>query len=538
MNRKAFLQKLSLGAAGVLLTTHFSRCVSDKQQNIQFVLSGANAKVGHLLREKISDEVAIHHTEKHKIFIIGAGISGLSAGYFLQKKGISDFKIIELDNTIGGNSQSGKNADSAYPYGAHYLPIPHSENQDLLDFLTEKKIITAYNAENLPFYDEQMLCFSPEERLLIDHYWQEGIVPNLHLTANDQKEMARFFALIEELKQAKGEDGKYVFQVPLAMASEKNEWLQWDKISFKDYLTQENYTSEKLLWYVNYACRDDYGQGIDKISAYAGLHYFASRKGKGANCEENAVLTWAEGNGHLAHLLAETLTHQIATGQFVRKINITSNMCSAIVYDVQKEVHYRIEAEKVILAVPYFVRQKLLAEIENLVLPFEIAHQPWLVTTITLKDFTDKRGFPLAWDNVLMHSETLGFVNAQHQSLKTQHEHQVFTLYKPLDKTSPSEARKEYYGKTEMALQQEVIADLKAYFPQIESQILAIDCHLWGHGMVSPGIHFLSHPAKKQLRFPIQKKIFFAHSDYSGISIFEEAFWQGKKAVAELLMNE
>lgn len=535
MTRKNFLKNLSLSTAGIYFTSLWVGCKAAAQKGISFFVSGGNAKVGHLVREEMAENVPISRTEKHEILVIGGGVSSLSAAYFLQKKGINNFKIIDLDEKIGGNSQFGENEYSQYPYGAHYLPIPNVENTDLLNFLQEKKIIIDFNAENLPIYNEQDLCFDPEERLLIQNYWQEGIVPNMHLTEVDKKDLNRFFALIAELKQAKGEDGKAVFHIPLAEASQQNEWQKLDKISFSAYLTQENYTSKKLLWYLDYACRDDYGQGIDKVSAFAGLHYFASRKGKGANCEENAVLTWANGNGHLVQLLAETLLPQIQTGQLARKIEMTENSCKTTVYDSKTDKYYVIESAKIILAVPFFVRKKLLANLEKTDFSLPIIHQPWLVSNITLKNFTDKHGFPLAWDNVLMNSETLGFVFAQHQSLKTQHEQLVFTLYKPLDKGEAREIRKQYYAKSEKELEAEIIADLQAFYPKIAEQITAIDCHIWGHGMVSPSIDFLLNEKKKDLRKPIASKIFFAHTDYSGISIFEEAFWQGKKAAEELI---
>ena len=535
MTRKDFLQKLSLGTTGIVFSAVLSRCMQAQKKGIKFFVSGANAKVGHILREKKVENLNISHTEKQKILIIGAGASGLTAAYFLQKKGINAFQIVELDKKIGGNSQNGENQYSKYPYGAHYLPIPNTENRALLDFLVEKKIITGFNTENLPIYNEQDLCFDPEERLLVNQYWQEGIVPNMHLSAQDKKDIDRFFALVKELKVAKGEDKKFVFHIPIAEASQTNEWRKLDNLSFETYLKQENYTSEKLFWYLNYCCRDDYGQGIKHVSAFAGLHYFASRKGKGANCEENAVLTWSEGNAHLVNLLAESLHPQIKTSQLVREIEIIGNTCKSTIYDVEKDKYYCVESEKIILAVPYFVRKKLLAKVENPHTTLNFTHQPWLISNITLKNFSDKHGFPLAWDNVLMNSETLGFVYAQHQSLRTTEENFVFTLYKPLDKGEEKEIRLKYYSKTEEALKQEILADMKEFYANIEQDIEEIDCHIWGHGMISPSINFLLNPEKNALCAPIQQKIFFAHTDYSGISLFEEAFWQGKKAVEEIL---
>jgi hypothetical protein len=38
-------------------------------------------------------------------------------------------------------------------------------------------------------------------------------------------------------------------------------------------------TDPHLRWYLDYCCRDDYGAGIATVSAWAGIHYFASRHG-------------------------------------------------------------------------------------------------------------------------------------------------------------------------------------------------------------------------------------------------------------------
>ena len=42
---------------------------------------------------------------KHKAIIIGAGISGLSAAHFLQKKK-EDFLVLEAATNVGGNIRS------------------------------------------------------------------------------------------------------------------------------------------------------------------------------------------------------------------------------------------------------------------------------------------------------------------------------------------------------------------------------------------------------------------------------------------------
>lgn len=73
--------------------------------------------------------------------------------------------------------------------------------------------------------------------------------------------------------------------------------------------------------------------------------------------------------------------------------------------------------------------------------------------------------------------------------------------------------------------------DLKIAHPEIEKYIQTIEIHRIGHGMISPVPNFLKSNNLKEASKNIENKIFFAHSDLSGISIFEEAFHQGINVV-------
>ena len=53
--------------------------------------------------------------------------------------------------------------------------------------------------------------------------------------------------------------------------------------------------------------------------------------------------------------------------------------------------------------------------------------------------------------------------------------------------------------------------------------------------MISPAPGFIFGEAKQKAKQNIDRKIYFAHTDLSGISIFEEAFHQGINAVNQLL---
>ena len=42
-------------------------------------------------------------------------------------------------------------------------------------------------------------------------------------------------------------------------------------------MDRRGFTAEPLRWYADYCCRDDYGASSEQVSAWAGIHYFASR---------------------------------------------------------------------------------------------------------------------------------------------------------------------------------------------------------------------------------------------------------------------
>ena len=58
-----------------------------------------------------------------KIVIIGAGLTGLSAAYHLEKKGFFDYKIFEKDASPGGLCRSVYQDGFTFDYTGHLLHI-------------------------------------------------------------------------------------------------------------------------------------------------------------------------------------------------------------------------------------------------------------------------------------------------------------------------------------------------------------------------------------------------------------------------------
>ncbi len=92
LKRRSFLLRVGLITGGIFLNSCYKK-IKSKKYNIKGTLHGPNAKAGHILRDKIKLPTPIN-ARKVKTLIIGSGISGLSAGRWLKKNGLSDFEIL------------------------------------------------------------------------------------------------------------------------------------------------------------------------------------------------------------------------------------------------------------------------------------------------------------------------------------------------------------------------------------------------------------------------------------------------------------
>lgn len=528
-SRRSFLKGI-LAASIVVMVPLLNAC-QEKIITLLIRLSGTNHILGHRLRvknfPKPTKQIHIPY------LIVGGGISGLSAARQFSKRGISEFLIVELENHLGGNSSNGENKYSKYPLGAHYLPLPNFEDKELLKFLEESKIILGYDAKGFPVFDEEQLTIAPDERLFYKNNWQEGLVPRTGNTTTEEVEMTRFFSKMDEYRSAKDTNGNYWFTIPMALSSKADEVVKLDKITMKKWFDENQFTTKPLYDYIDYCCKDDFGLGIEYVSAWAGIHYFAGRKQDSTSDKIDNVLTWPEGNSRLSHHLMHYSEGKTLKQHLVYEVGLSDGKVIAKAFDDATKISVEIIADKVIMASPQFVNQYLLEGRKELASHFH--YTPWLLSTLVISDLRDNFSYPLCWDNVIYGSKGLGYVNDQHQSLGQVHEKFVITYYCSFSSSDLRKARKEMYKTPEQHWKQMVFDDLKIAHPDIEEVTESMEIHLLGHGMISPAPGFIFGEAKQEAAKPIENKVFFAHSDLSGISIFEEAFHQGINVVNQIL---
>ncbi|MEJ5102913.1 NAD(P)/FAD-dependent oxidoreductase [Chryseobacterium sp. MYb328] len=521
-SRKDFLKTVMLG--GLMLP--FLQYCGKKVKSLLLKITGTNHVLGHKLWAK--DFPQFSEVIHIKYLVVGGGISGLSACRFFSQHGENDYLLLEMEDHLGGNSSNGKNKFSKFPLGAHYLPLPNKENTEIIDFLAEFGIWQGTEENGEPVLDEYQMTFPQQERLFYKNSWQNDIVPQKGISAEVQQELDRFFKMMDGFRQKKDIHGNYWFAIPVHDSSREDEVLELEKMLFKDWLQEYDFKSEELLWLLDYSCRDDYGLGIDYVSAWAGIHYFAGRKNNWSKKYKDQVFTWPEGNAKLTHYLSKYTKDKILTKNLVFDIEINDKVEVLSFDNVQKKTR-KIIADKVLLATPQFVNERIFKNRKA----SSFHYVPWLLTTITLKnDFGGDE--ELAWDNVIYGSSGLGYIFDQHQNISQVIGEKVITYYKSFSTNDCKETRKKLYSMKELELKNLVLEDLKKAHPLIEDFILEMQFHKIGHAMIAPVPDQIFGEHTKAAKEPIEGKVFFAHSDLSGISIFEEAFYQGIRTAKQM----
>lgn len=532
ISRRKFIRQSLVAAGTSAMLPIIPSCAPVRK--IKGSIKGPNAELGHRLRNM--DFPSPTKEVKTNIVIVGGGVAGLSAARYLSRH-TTDFKLLELNSAPGGNSLGGSNAHSAYPWGAHYLPIPGTNDPELIKFLKEINVITG-EENGLPVFNEYYLCFEPKERLYIDHFWQDGLVPQAGIPSDDRKQIERFMLSMHRFRELRGSDGKEAFTIPVDESSQDETFLAYDHMSMAQYLDNNGFHSDYLKWYVNYCCADDFGSSVENTSAWAGIHYFASRKGKAANAEFDTVLTWPEGNSFLVNALKKEIARHIITDAAVFDVRDDGNEVAVSYFDAKKNESTRIICSKVILATPQFLTQRILQVPALAVQSPAFEYAPWMVANITVEsDLDERRGQPLSWDNVFYGSRSMGYVTANHQHVSIRENKKVITYYLPLTGDDVKTERHAAYGRTYEEWTKMILDDLHKPHPKIEDAIIEMDIWLWGHGMIRPGVGFIWGDDRKKYNAAQSDRILKAHSDMSGISIFEEAFYRGHVAAKRCLQS-
>ncbi len=500
---------------------------------------GASHGRGHRLREAGTFTPA--GTRRCAVAVVGGGVAGLAAARALMRAGVEDVQLFELEDEAGGNARGHTLAGMACPLGAHYLPLPGPEAREVAEWLQEVGLLRSVAGRTVA--DERHLCHSPQERLWVDGEWLDGLLPPAGRGSVRERQYQRFSQLVARASR------ELRFTLPSARSGWSAGLADLDGVSFAHWLDGQGLDDAGLRWFLDYACRDDYGADSATVSAWAGLHYFASRHGfqapgESQAAEREAVFTWPEGNAWLTRRLAAPLAERLQPGALVRRVEVLRH---GVEIDVQRfTAEPRSErwlAQQVVLAVPLHVAARIVAPAPAALTQAvaRLGQAPWLVANLHLRaPLTDKPGAPPSWDNVLYDPSgpataptALGYVDAMHQSLRPVPGPTVLTAYWALgsgDRASVSRQRQALQDEPWQVWSRRVVDDIARAHPDLARKTQRVDLMRYGHAMAIPAPGVRSDAALRALAGPVMPRLHFAHSDLAGYSVFEEAFSFGHTA--------
>ena len=497
---------------------------------------GALHERGHRLRDLKSGSLPAPQVQRRVgVAIIGAGVAGLACARALERRGIDDVHVFDLEDAAGGNSRGHRIAGIGCPLGAHYLPVPGAHADEITQLLEELGLSRTVNGQ--PVYDERHLCHSPQERLFIDGQWHDGLLPPVDALpaaerAETLRQYRRFAQLVDDA--ARGD----AFTLPTWRSSWRAELDALDAMTFTAWLDARQLDAPALRWYLDYCCRDDYGGGASEVSAWAGLHYFASRHGfhaPGVDAEErDGILTWPEGNAWLTSRLAAPLKDRLHTGMVAMRAVPGKDAVDVDVWNAKAERAERWTAAQVVLAVPLFIAARLIESPPAALAAAaaRLRYAPWMVANLHIDQALDDHpGAPPSWDNVLYGSPGLGYVDATHQGTLPYASATVLTSYWSWG-ASPAqrEALLQDAWSTRAAT---VVRELSTAHPDLASKVRRVDLMRYGHAMSIPVPGLRSSAALRALQSG-SGRIHFAHSDLSAYSVFEEAYFHGVSVAKRL----
>ena len=495
-------------------------------------------ETGHLLREAGPLAVSAEPPQRVEVLVVGGGAAGLSAAWRLRGAGVTDVVVCELDVEPGGTARSGRNAISAFPWGAHYLPAPLESHGPVPRLLGELGVIAGVEEDGRPRILEEVLVRDPEERLFYKGTWYEGLYLRAGASAEDLAELARFEARMDGFSAARDAKGRKAFAVPTYRGSDDAEWTQLDRLSMAGWLRQEGFRSKRLLWMVDYACRDDYGTTADQVSAWAGVWYFCSRQ-DGKKRRNEGYLSWPEGNGHLVGFLADAVGRsRIRSNVLVHTVTPGTDGVRVDAVEAGTRRPLSFLARQVVLACPRFVAARVVAPWRKQPPAFlaEFQYGPWVVANLSLSEAPLSRGFPLSWDNVLYESQSLGYVVATHQRASAlENGPTVFTWYYPLVGADVRAERTRALSLRYEDWEALVLADLTPAHVGLRERATELQVMRWGHAMIRPRPGFLWGGARQAAAESLGGQVHFAHSDLGGLALFEEPNAFGVRAAEKAL---
>jgi len=377
IKRRDFCQGLAMSAVGLATTmgmpTYARNNLSKNiENNFAYPPALTGMRGAHLGSFEVAHQLGQQNrkwptpsqqTDKqYDLVVVGAGISGLSAAYFFQKKYGKEKKVLVLDNhdDFGGHAKRNEfesNGNRLLGYGgSESIDAPSGHSKVVKNLFRDLAIDTDefYKAFDDTFYTANGLgnglYFNKKDfghdRLIKDDLLAMPFVENAGnklrqqilqypISENAQKELFHLLTSSQDYLKGKSNVEKISFL---------------EKISYRQYLTQEVGVSEEVADLFQRTMADLTGVEADSVPAiyfynndYPGFHGLNLRHQGEHTSEEPYIFHFPDGNASIARLLVRELIPEVAAGDSMQDV-VTTKFDYAQLDKIQHAARIRLNS--------------------------------------------------------------------------------------------------------------------------------------------------------------------------------------------------
>ncbi len=394
--------------------------------------------------------------------VIGGGLSGLSAGYFLRSRNIL---VLEAESKPGGRARmesfSGTDRFWSYSVGMVYIGEPQGEIGTMFkDLGLSPKLIT------MPEHS----LFSGGK--IVPHWLTKdgSNLPDPPYGPADREKFGKLQKFFADMTAG------HKLAVPIENA-EPAVLAEYDKESYWDFLEREY---GRVVAEIGDAyCRDVFGDGARSVSAYAGILYQAS--------ERDTSYTFEGGMGDLPDALHKRLGRRVRTGAFVWNVR---EIPDGVEVDFTRHgKDYRARAKVAVMAVSSLIARRIapgLSDEKRQALS-QVRYSSYVLVPMRLKRTIWADSFVL-WNPKAFFMD-LTLPRADNEPLKrTPGRGQVLVAYAPLG----AEGRPFVLKATDAEIISRTFKDFDLMFPGASQQVREARVVRWGHAMPLPYAGYLT----------------------------------------------
>jgi protoporphyrinogen oxidase len=429
--------------------------------------------------------------EKKEVVVVGAGLSGLIAAYKLRDM---DTLVLEYEEQTGGNAKSLLWEGNAFNIGSAYYAEVDGPLGKLLQEIGVKP-------QQIP---------EPTDVWKMKNGWVSGPWSEETMGQMPEKLQKSMQSLKKALTEiTEGEDGP---QIPYHTSSSKS--LTLDTISFAEWL--KPYMTEEVKAFIDAYCYSAAGAPSDTISAFAGIYQYSEILAP--------IYSTSAGNSTVAQALTKAIeaagANRIRTSAYVYRIRQKGD--KVVVYYIANGQAHAVEANDVVLAIPYFVAARViegLAQEQETLLTYP-KYSSYIVANLRFDQVVTFQGY----DNWVPCIETFqDFIPVgwpeQKRNLAPNGECQILTCFAPY--VNYSLGRQLMLKQPKEMLAECLANQVEQIFPGAKKHLKEVYLTRWGHAMVRNEVNMITRWLPR-----VQKKIgsiYLAHTDGQTISTVETA---------------